>query len=280
MGKKIAASNLNIFFCDGGSCQKAGSENVVRTARAYLRNKGHWDTTHTIKTRCNGRCEDAPTCIIQQGDYWYKKLDHQKIIPILESHLQYHKPLKKDLLYQQGWETHQSDNERPEVMPKPFQLKIDAELGSVIITKGFSSDQYLYPLFLFLQSVNEGVSIVFENGERYFFSDFLKVVYETSYTLQLYAKNNRIIDLIIGGVPKSEPSSIIQQKITQTEYFIVKGTTSKPQKGIRFKDKRARTIAIIYIPKTANQTWEYCLSTQLKGIQIKEEAIMAQSGLI
>jgi len=275
MGKKIAATNIDIFFCDGGSCQKAGSENVVRTARAYLRNNGFWDTTHTIKTRCNGRCEDAPTCIIQQGNYWYKKLDANSIVPVLKSHLEDNKPLEANLLYQNGWETHKSDDERAEVMPKPFQIKTDPQLGECIITKGFSSDQYLYPLFLFLKSVNEGVSMELENGEIHYFSEILKIEYTTAYTLKLHVTDNKIIEFVIGGVSKSEPTRTIQQKITSTEYFIANLSTSSYQKGIRFKDKLTRLVALIHIPETAEKTWEYCLNTQLKGIKIDEKTIMA-----
>ena len=88
MGKNIANTTHTFLFCDGGSCQKKGSEQVVRTARAYLRNNGLWNTTHTIKTRCNGRCEDAPTCIVSNGDYWYKELTPEKIIPIVKSHIE------------------------------------------------------------------------------------------------------------------------------------------------------------------------------------------------
>ena len=85
MGKDLANTNLTFLFCDGGSCQKAGSEQAARAARVYLRNNGHWDTTHTIKTRCNGRCEDASTCIVQPGNYWYKELTPEKVVNIIKS---------------------------------------------------------------------------------------------------------------------------------------------------------------------------------------------------
>ena len=74
MGKNLADVDYSFYHCDGGSCKKAGSENVLRDVRAHLRNNNLWDKTHSIKTRCNGRCEDAPTCIVQPGNYWYKNL--------------------------------------------------------------------------------------------------------------------------------------------------------------------------------------------------------------
>jgi len=122
MGKNIANTTHTFFFCDGGSCQKAGSEKVVRAARAYLRNNGHWDTTHTIKTRCNGRCEDAPTAIVYPGGSWYKELTPEKITPIVKRHLNNTPLLDAELLYKKGWEEQASDNERPAFKPKPFEF--------------------------------------------------------------------------------------------------------------------------------------------------------------
>lgn len=268
MGKNIAKTKIDIFFCDGGSCQKAGSESVIREARAYLRNNELWDITHTIKTRCNGRCEDAPTCIVQQGKYWYKKLTAYTIVPILESHINYNKPIEDHLIYQEGWESLLSDDERPEIKPKPFQYKIDNQLGDCILTKGFSSDQYLYPLFLFLKSVNENVSLELENGEKHLFSELEKIEYTSAYTLFLHFKDGKVISFIIGSISKEAPLESVQNKITSTEYFISK---EKNTKGIRFKDKLTRLFAIIHIPETANKTWEYCLNIQLKGAIFNEK---------
>ncbi len=268
MGKNIAKTKLDILFCDGGSCRKAGSELMVREARAYLRNNGLWDTTHTIKTRCNGRCEDAPTCIIQKGNFWYKKLTPNAIISVLESHLNNNQPIEEHLIYQDGWEALISNDERPEVKPKPFQYKIDDKLGDCIITKGFSSDQYLYPLFLFLKSVNEDVFLELENGKSYPFSQLERIDYSSAYTLKLHFKENKTISLVIGGVSKEEPLEVIQKKITSTEYFILE---EKNARGVRFKDKLTRLVAIVHIPKTAYKTWEYCLKIQLKDTVINEK---------
>ncbi|WP_299252777.1 (2Fe-2S) ferredoxin domain-containing protein [uncultured Aquimarina sp.] len=259
---------MNILFCDGGSCRKAGSEPVIREARAYLRNNGLWDKTHTIKTRCNGRCEDAPTCIVQKGNYWYKKLTANTIIPVLKSHLIHNKPIEDHLIYQDGWESLLSDDERPEITPKPFQYKIDDQLERCMLTKGFSSDQYLYPLFLFLKTVNENISLVLANGERYFFSELQDIEYTSTYTVTLHFKDNRVIHLIIGSVSKEEPLEAIQKKITSTEYFILEETNLR---GIRFKDKLTRLCGMVYIPETATKTWEYCLNIQLKGATVNEK---------
>jgi len=263
MGKDLAVVQHTFFFCDGGSCQKAGSEEVIRNARAYIKNNMLWDEMHTIKTRCNGRCEDATTCIVLNGNYWYKELTPQKIIPILKSHINGNTPVIKDLLFQNGWDKVFSTNERARIKPKSFELKNDSDLGECFITKGFSSDQYLFPLFQFLNKEKEQAVLILSGEKRYNLDDLMAVKYEEKYKAELIFKENIIIDFIIGFVPKTEPDSLVQQKIASTEYFI---SLASNQKGIRLKNKMGETKAIIYLDSNASELWKYCLTVQLGGM--------------
>jgi len=263
MGKDLAIVQQTFFFCDGDSCQKAGSEEVIRHARAYIRNNKQWNKTHTIKTKCNGRCEDAPTCIVLNGGYWYKELTPQKIIPILSSHINHNKPILKDLLFQNQWDKVKSKNERNKVIPKPFEFKDDSDLGECFITKGFSSDQYLFPLFQYLNKVKEHAVLILSDEKRYNLDDLMAVKYEEKYKVELIFKENITIDFIIGFVPKTEPDSLVQQKIASTEYFI---SLASNQKGIRLKNKMGETKAIIYLDSNASELWKYCLTVQLGGM--------------
>ena len=260
MGKNIANTTHTFFFCDGGSCQKAGSEKVIRAARAYIRNNGHWNTTHTIKTRCNGRCEDAPTCIISPGEYWYKELTPEKIIPIVKSHVNNNLPVESELLYQKGWEQQVSNNERTPIKPKPFALKNDQELGECFITKGFSSDQYLYPLFLYLFDNPEGAILTMANKNAISFEEIVAVNYSKTYTLELETKTASI-ELTIASVPK-ENKELQQSKISSIEYFHTKETK---QTGIRFKNKFGELLGKIEFDSIENKAWEYCTTIQLQN---------------
>jgi (2Fe-2S) ferredoxin len=262
MGKNLAISQHTFLFCEGGACKKAGSENVIRHARAYLRNSHLWDSIHTIKTMCNGRCEDAPTCVVLNGGFWYKDLTPQNVVPILESHIIGNKLMVENLLYQKGWDKVESDNERAKVKPKPFVLKEDSELGRCYITKGFSSDQYIFPLFQFLHQVNDNTILKLANKEQFKFNELLEIKYDDKYKMELIFKTNSI-EFTISFVPKTEPMALVKQKITSTDYFIAAETE---QKGIRFKNKMGETVALIYIDKTDTQVWEYCLTIQLLGI--------------
>ena len=264
MGKNIANTTHTFLFCDGGSCQKAGSENVVRAARAYLRNNELWESTHTIKTRCNGRCEDAPTCIVNPSDSWYKNLSPNNIIPIVKSHLENTALQEEDLLFTNTWQELASDNERPPVKPKPFELKNDTELNECHITRGFSSDQYLYPLFLFLQDNSEGITLSITGKDSILFKEVVKVEYADKYNLELFTKTD-CIPLTIAGVPKEKPE-LFQTKISSTEYFYQIATQ---QAGIRFKNKFGVTLGKIEFDSIANKAWKYCIQIQLQNTPLK-----------
>ncbi len=263
MGKKIANTTHTFFFCDGGSCQKAGSEKVIRSARAYLRNNELWDSTHTIKTRCNGRCEDAPTCIVHPGEYWYKELIPEKIIPIVKRHINNETPIEAELLYQKGWEQQASSNERTPIKPKPFELKNDEELGECFITKGFSSDQYLYPLFLYLLDNPKGILLYIADESPISFEEIDAVEYSKAHTLELHTKTDTIA-LTIAAVPKDN-MELQKSKISSTEYFYQKETQ---QTGIRFKNKFGVTLGRVLFDSMENKAWEYCTKIQLQNISL------------
>ncbi|MCL7764029.1 (2Fe-2S) ferredoxin domain-containing protein [Polaribacter sp. Z014] len=260
MGKDISNTTHTFLFCDGGSCQKAGSEKVIRAARAYLRNNNHWNTTHTIKTRCNGRCEDAPTCIVSSGEFWYKELTSDKIVPIVKSHIDNNLPVEADLLYQNKWDALKSNKEIAPFKPKPFELKNDKELGECYITKGFSSDQYLYPLFLFLLENPKGVTLKMYQQNAIPFTEITAVNYAKTYTLELETATD-CISLTIAGVPKDN-KELQQSKISSTEYFYQKNLK---QTGIRFKNKFGEVLGIIKFDSIENLAWKYCTKIQLQN---------------
>lgn len=264
MGKDLSKVSTAIYFCDGGSCRRAGSEQVIRTARAYLRNNDLWEQTHTIRTRCNGRCEDAPTCIIQSGNYWYKELSPNNITNILEGHILESKPSEKDLIYAENYPQVMSEKERPPVIPKPFKEVYDEEWGACWQTKGFSSDQYLYPLFLFLKKTAGDSVLQLSNGVTWTLNDLIEVDYTHDYQLKLGFPSKTII-LTIGSVPKTADLQEQQAKITGTYYFLRK---ESGEKKLYFKNKLGQLIAKLYLSSDAVVLWDYLVKVQLKGMDI------------
>jgi len=266
MGKDLSQVSTTFYFCDGGSCRRAGSEQVIRAARAYLRNNDFWDQTHTIRTRCNGRCENAPTCIVQPGNYWYKKLSSDKILNILEGHIFDSKPSIEDLLYGEGFEKMVSEKERAQVMPKPFKEVEDEAWGTCWETKGFSSDQYLYPLFLFLQRVGGDNNFQIENGRSWKLNELVEVDYTHDYQLKLVFSSGETI-LNIGSVPKTAALKEQEAKITGSFYSLRKDTG---EKKLYFKNKMGQLVATVYLSSSETVLWDYFVKIQLKGIEVPQ----------
>jgi len=264
MGKDLSKVSTTIYFCDGGSCRKAGSEQVLRTARAYLRNKDLWDETHTIRTRCNGRCEDAPTCIVQSGNYWYKELSTDNITHIIESHIFESKPSDKDLIYTDSYTKMRSDKERPKVMPKPFQEIEDPDWGTCWQTKGFSSDQYLYPLFLFLKDTSNKSRFQLADGQKWLLDNLVAVDYTHDYQLKLIFPKKEVY-LTIGSVPRTVSLQEQQAKITGSFYSIKK---ESGEKKLCFKNKMGQLVANLYLSLEDVILWDYLVKVQLKGITV------------
>ena len=260
MGKDLSKVKQTFLFCDGGSCRRAGSDIVSREARLHLRNNNLWEETHTIKTRCNGRCEDAPTCIVQEGNYWYKNLNGSKIVQIIDSHLTDEKPVDEFLLFSDGQNQVDSDNERGMFQIKPFERREDENLGPCLVTKGLSSDQYLYPLFHFLHKNSSSTIFEMVDGKQLYFENITEVDYSKEYELELKTPNESI-NLVIGSVPKDH-KELQKLKIKNTYYFSQLNTGKV---GVKFTNIKNELIGYLWLGFPEDKAWEYCTKIQLQN---------------
>lgn len=266
MGKDLSRVKQTFYTCDGGSCRKAGAEQTSRDTRVYLRNSGSWEKTHTVKTRCNGRCEDAPTWIVQPGNYWYKGVDSTCGIEILKSHLNNDQPLKKALLFEEGASKVSSENEKSSSFIKPFEYRELSEGKMGWITKGLSSDQYLYALFSkWLDTKGKGIYIN-RKGESFSLSNLSEINYTDEFNIEL-SFGDRIELLLIGSVGIKDETERQKFKVRGTFYFAEEKTLTK---GIEFKNKIGETLASMTFENEA--FWKYCETIQLGGIKIEELA--------
>lgn len=272
MGKDLTKVKATFYVCDGGSCRRAGSEPVIRATRAYLRNKGLWDTSHTVKTRCVGRCEDAPAVVVQPGDYWYKNLDAHNTVAMLKKHIEEGQPLEQLLVYKEGATVINSDNERQKKLPKPFALAEDSHLGSIYSTKGFSQDQYTYPLFLFLAETKNPAVLQFPHGQQHSFADVQLLEYG-KYQLTLTFEDT-MLAFTLAGIPKTEPIALQRSRISVTEFFYEAANPKK--RGIRLHDKMGKLLAIIWLSPEDEDAWDYCLKVQLS----MNEGVVLAKGLL
>jgi len=272
MGKNISQVHTTFQFCDGGSCRKAKSEIAIREARAYLRNKGLWDDTHTIKTRCNGRCEDAPTWIVQPGNFWYKNLTPEKAISILKSHLENGMPVEESLLYKEGWNQLVTENERV-ISPIVFKDKIDPEFGDVLVARAFASDQHIYPLFQYLFQEPKPIAVQQYEEALIEIKTPHTVDYSDDYDIHISGKELQL-RLAIAGIPKDISDKIADRKVSISEVIWLKKNAIFT-KAIRLKNKKGKHLTTIWIKEEDTTTWEHVLTIYLgissNRIKISEE---------
>lgn len=263
MGKNIKNAKTTFLFCDGGSCRKAQSETAIREARAHLRNEGLWDTTHSIKTRCNGRCEDAPTCIVQPGNYWYKELTPQKAIEIIDSHTKEEKPVTPYLLYQENWKNINSDKEKS-LAARIFKPKYDPIYGDILVCRAPNSDQYLYPLFKKLFKKPYNIEVKLPDYTVSTITAPHQVIYTEEFDMEIQGSqiNFKMTIGSIAHIPQKDLSKeIIYHKVSVAE--VLWNKTNPDQKShIRFKNKMGQELLIISINNNT-PIWEYILEIYL-----------------
>lgn len=272
MGKNISKVNTTFQFCDGGSCRKANSEIAIREARAYLRNNGLWDSIHTIKTRCNGRCEDAPTWIVQPGNFWYKNLTPDKAVSIMKSHIEHGQPVEECLLYKEGWSVLATENEKS-IAPVVFKDKIDPELGEALVARSFASDQHLYPLFQYLFQEPKHITVQSYDNDSIEIKSPHVVDYRDPYEIEINGEELQL-RLTIAGIPKDISTEIADRKVSVAEVIWLKKTTIFT-KAIRLKNKKGKHLVTFWIKEEDTVTWEHILTIYLSmspnHIRISEE---------
>ena len=269
MGKDLNKVKHIFQFCDGGSCRKAGSEQVIRDTRASIKNGGWWKEVHTIKTRCNGRCEDAPTWIVQPGNFWYKNLSPEKGLQILHSHVLEQKPLEDYLLYQDGWEIVRSEKERiKEVII--FKEVHDESFGKILKARIPSSEQDLYPLFQYIFEQYEHIMIE-EPGQapRPLLRKPL-VDYTNDFDICIKTDGFNFL-LAIAPLPPMVADELAARKIVVTEVFRLKEEKGVKQEGIRFKNRKGEELLTIWFKHRKGEIWGHILQNFLDGAADPDE---------
>ncbi|WP_459212265.1 (2Fe-2S) ferredoxin domain-containing protein [Aquimarina rhabdastrellae] len=273
MGKDLTKINTTFEFCDGGSCRKAKSELAVREARAYLRNEQLWDTTHSIRTRCNGRCEDAPTWIVQPGNYWYKNVTPEKAEEIVHSHTQNGTPLPEYLLFQKGDEAVRSDNEKT-IAPIVFKEKNDVDFGQALVARASASDQYLYPVFKKLFTTFFPFTIDHKH-QLIHIENHHKVSYADAFDVDIIGTNLELklaIGPITKAIEKEVDADVLERKVGVAEVIWTKENSTFVG-AIRLKNRKGKHLITFLIPKDNTALWEYILSVYL-GMDIANPRIV------
>ncbi len=94
----VTTWNLNgtrhiVLICNGGTCAKAGADDVTLALRKELSERGLDPEVHTARTRCLGRCEDACSVSVQPENVWYGRVDEDVVRKIVTEHLESGRPV-------------------------------------------------------------------------------------------------------------------------------------------------------------------------------------------
>lgn len=81
--KDLINTKKCLFICNGGSCLKKNAEEVTQVFRKHIKVNGLDDDYHTIKTKCIGRCDDAPVVLISPDNIWLKEVNSDRCDHIL-----------------------------------------------------------------------------------------------------------------------------------------------------------------------------------------------------
>ena len=81
--KDLINTKKCLFICNGGSCLKKNAEEVTQVFRKHIKENGLDDDYHTIKTKCIGRCDDAPVVLISPDNIWLKEVNSDRCDHIL-----------------------------------------------------------------------------------------------------------------------------------------------------------------------------------------------------
>lgn len=72
-----------VFVCNGKDCCKNGAKDLQKTFSKELKERGLKSTAKVIKTKCTGRCKEAPVAIV--GQQWLGRVKENQVPDIIES---------------------------------------------------------------------------------------------------------------------------------------------------------------------------------------------------
>ncbi len=82
MGKDFNQVKNFIFICNGSDCKSSGAKGLEKLFWQELKKNGIKNTTKIIKTKCTGRCQEAPVIVVDNS--WLTKVKEKNVSVIVE----------------------------------------------------------------------------------------------------------------------------------------------------------------------------------------------------
>ena len=82
MGKDYDKYCHFVFVCNGKDCKKNGAKDLQKQFSKELKERGLQGSAKVIKTKCTGRCKEAPVAIV--GQHWLARVKESQVPIIVE----------------------------------------------------------------------------------------------------------------------------------------------------------------------------------------------------
>jgi NADH:ubiquinone oxidoreductase subunit E len=82
MAKDYSKIKQFVFVCNGKDCKSHGAKEIGEAVKDALKMEGLDKSTKLIKTKCTGRCKEAPVIIVK--DQWHTELKPKDIKEIID----------------------------------------------------------------------------------------------------------------------------------------------------------------------------------------------------
>ncbi len=117
--KDLIKTKKCLFICNGGSCMKKDAEEVTQSIRRCIQNMNLDDEYHTVRTRCIGRCDDAPVAMLAPDNIWLQNINPTECEFLLRNVQTDGIRNSKHFLYQMGDNHINSDSIPTKLRKKP-----------------------------------------------------------------------------------------------------------------------------------------------------------------
>lgn len=81
----LSKTKHHVLICNGSSCNRSGAEELTQAIRNEISNRSLDEVIHTSRTRCNGRCHDKCVAIAYPNGDWYKDLNPEDAVLLIDS---------------------------------------------------------------------------------------------------------------------------------------------------------------------------------------------------
>lgn len=71
-----------VFVCNGKDCCKSGAKDLQKQFSRELKDRGLKGSAKVIKTKCTGRCKQAPVAIV--GQHWLGNVKESQVPLIVD----------------------------------------------------------------------------------------------------------------------------------------------------------------------------------------------------